>query len=240
MYRTLDPYKTVETIETLCRRIGERFPSSGLSRICAELCEVAYASRERAARITRPNYLLRFIVGLLVVVIISVPVYSVSVMDITVKSIDAGELVQITEAALNDLVLIGAAIFFLVSVETRIKRSRALEALHELRTIAHVIDMHQLTKDPGRLQKNVILTSSSPEQHMSAYELMRYLDYCSEMLSLTGKVAALYAQNFRDGVVLSSVNEIESLTTGLSRKIWQKIIILHRLDEDSIPGVSAG
>lgn len=57
---------------------------------------------------------------------------------------------------------------------------------------------------------------------------------------MTGKVAALYAQNFRDGVVLSSVNEIESLTTGLSRKIWQKIIILHRLDEDSIPGVSAG
>jgi hypothetical protein len=67
---------------------------------------------------------------------------------------------------------------------------------------------------------------------MSVYEIMRYLDYCSEMLSLTGKVAALYAQNFRDGVVLSSViNEIENLTTGLSRKIWQKIMILHRLDE---------
>jgi len=47
------------------------------------------------------------------------------------------------------------------------------------------------------------------------------------MLSLTGKLAALYVQNFDDSVVLSSVDEIESLTTGLSGKIWQKLMILH-------------
>jgi hypothetical protein len=58
--------------------------------------------------------------------------------------------------------------------------------------------------------------------------LIRYLDYCSEMLSLTGKIAALYAQNFRDAVVLSAVNELENLTTGLSRKIWQKIMIVDK------------
>ena len=46
------------------------------------------------------------------------------------------------------MVLIGAAIFFLVTLETRVKRRRALAALHELRAIAHIIDMHQLTKDP--------------------------------------------------------------------------------------------
>lgn len=50
---------------------------------------------------------------------------------------------------------------------------------------------------------------------------------CSELC----KVGALYAQNFKDTVVLSAVNELESLTTGLSRKIWQKIMILHKLDE---------
>ena len=61
---------------------------------------------------------------------------------------------------------------------------------------------------------------------MSAADLARYLDYCSEMLSLTGKVAALYVQNFEDGVALQAVNEIEDLTTGLSRKIWQKLTIV--------------
>jgi hypothetical protein len=35
-----------------------------------------------------------------------------------------------------------------MTIETRVKRRRALRAIHELRSIAHVIDMHQLTKDP--------------------------------------------------------------------------------------------
>jgi len=46
------------------------------------------------------------------------------------------------------------------------------------------------------------------------------------MLSLTGKVAALYVQNFEDSVALQAVNEIEDLTTGLARKIWQKLTIV--------------
>jgi hypothetical protein len=43
------------------------------------------------------------------------------------------------------------------------------------------------------------------------------------MLSLTGKVAALHLQALDDSTVIASVNEIEDLTTGLDRKIWQKI-----------------
>ena len=74
-----------------------------------------------------------------------------------------------------------------------------------------------------------MLTPSSPRRTLTPLELARYLDYCSEMMSLTGKVAALYAQHFRDEVVLGAVNEIESLSTGISRKIWQKIMILDRL-----------
>lgn len=62
---------------------------------------------------------------------------------------------------------------------------------------------------------------------MTEFELRRYLDYCVEMLSLTGKVAAVYVQEFDDGVAMASASEVETLTTGLSRKIWQKIAILH-------------
>ena len=46
------------------------------------------------------------------------------------------------------------------------------------------------------------------------------------MLSLTSKLAAVYAQNLPDPVVIDAVNDIESLTTNLSQKIWQKITIL--------------
>ena len=55
----------------------------------------------------------------------------------------------------------------------------------------------------------------------------KYLDYCSEMLSLIGKLAALYVQKFDDPVALAAVNEVEDLTTSLSRKIWQKIMIIN-------------
>ena len=68
---------------------------------------------------------------------------------------------------------------------------------------------------------------------MTAFELTRYLTYCSEMLSLVGKIAALYVQGFQDAIVLEAVNDVETLTTGLSQKIWQKILILHRLTEQS-------
>lgn len=62
---------------------------------------------------------------------------------------------------------------------------------------------------------------------MTAFELSRYLDYCTELLSLTGKVAAIYVQHFDDSIVLDAVGEIEELTTGLSQKIAQKIQLLH-------------
>ena len=57
------------------------------------------------------------------------------------------------------------------------------------------------------------------------------------MLALLGKVAAVYVQEFDDGVALASAAEIETLTTGLSSKIWQKIGILsiveNQIDETS-------
>ena len=71
---------------------------------------------------------------------------------------------------------------------------------------------------------------------MSRFELSRYLDYCSEALSLTAKVAALYIQHFEDDVALQAVNEIENLTAGCSRKIWQKLMILYTaVPEAAVP-----
>jgi hypothetical protein len=49
------------------------------------------------------------------------------------------------------------------------------------------------------------------------------------MLSITSKLAALYVQYLNDAVVLSAVNDIQSLAVGLSGKIWQKIVILDSL-----------
>ena len=59
MYRTLDPEKIVASLVTLEKRIEERFPHSGLGRVCAELNEIARENKARAEKIARPNMLLR-------------------------------------------------------------------------------------------------------------------------------------------------------------------------------------
>ena len=70
----------------------------------------------------------------------------------------------------------------------------------------------------------------APAREMRPFELTRYLDYCCEILSLVSKVAAVYVQHFDDAVTVSAASNVETLTVGLSRKIWQKIILLDRLE----------
>ena len=227
MYRSLDSEKILATIGTLSRRIAERFPNSGLDKVCQELLAVAEESQRRSAWIAKPQRSLRFIIGALVTMIVGVLFLVLANASWPRNGFDLVVLVQVSEAGLNVFLLLTAAILFLVTAETRIKRRRALKAIHELRALAHVIDMHQLTKDPERLVAQMKATPSSPKQNLSPAELGRYLDYCSEMLSLIGKLAALYVQKFDDPVALAAVNEVEDLTTSLSRKIWQKIMIIN-------------
>ncbi len=227
MYRNLDSEKILDTIETLRRRIDERFPSSGLGRVCEELLKIAGESHRRCAWIGKPLRSLRFTTGALVTIIVMGLLVVLVNASWPRNGFDLIVLVQVSEAGLNVFLLLSAAILFLVTAETRIKRRRALKAIHELRALAHVIDMHQLTKDPERLLASRTQTLSSPKQNLSPFELGRYLDYCSEMLSLIGKLAALYVQKFDDPVALAAVNEVEDLTNGLSRKIWQKIMIIN-------------
>ena len=97
--------------------------------------------------------------------------------------------------------------------------------------MAHIVDMHQLTKDPDRYLLKATFTESSPKRTMTLFELGRYLDYSCESLSLISKVAAIYVQGFDDDAVLQAVDEIETLTVGLSAKISQKIVILNDVAE---------
>ncbi len=226
-YTTLDSEKIIKTIDRLSVRIGERFPRSGLHGVCGQLLDTAHQSQERITTIARPLIALRILVGLLIAIVLVGLIGALSLIRVNSTGVSLVDLVQAIEAVINDIVLVSAGLFFMITLENRVKRARALKALHELRSLAHVIDMHQLTKDPERVIFRGIATPSSPKHELTAFELSRYLDYCSEMLSLIGKLAALYAQHYGDSVVMTSVNEIESLTTGLARKIWQKLMILN-------------
>lgn len=236
-YRSIDPDRVVETLSLLHKRIEDRFPSRGLGRVCEELTIIAQEAKARAEALSKPIRSLRLLSAALAVVMVGASVAVFFTARLPSQTIDIAELIQLLEAGINDVVLIGAAIFFLATIEKRIKRGRALAAIHELRAIAHIIDLHQLTKDPERAFHRLPPVASSPVEQMSAFQLNRYLDYCSELLSLAGKVAALYVQEYNDEVALAAVNEVEDLCTGLSRKIWQKIMIVESLaSNEARPG----
>jgi hypothetical protein len=225
-YRRLDSELTVETIARLRRRIVERFPESGLEQVAAELHAIAEDSRRRCEWISQPHYGVRAgMAALVALAAIGLYLGTELIQEPTHHRLSLWEFIQVLESSLNDLILLGAAVVFLVTLESRMKRARALEALNELRAITHVIDMHQLTKDPAAIGPGQN-TESSPKRTMTPFQLNRYLDYCSELLALTGKVAALYAQHLPDPVVLSTATELEELTVGMGSKIWQKISML--------------
>jgi len=224
-FRRLDPAEIVDTVATLHRRIENRFPSSGLGKVVSELLDVAKETATTADWIQQPNIPLRAsaialsvaIIGLLLLLLANIRQFR---MD------DFTNSVQALDASISSVVFISAAILFLLSCETRIKRSRALRAIHELRSLAHIIDMHQLTKDPEAYFGPG--PHSRRNRQMTPFQLNRYLDYCAESLALISKVAALYVQGFQDAALMDAVDDVEDLTAGLSGKIWQKLTILER------------
>ena len=231
-YRRLEPLKIVETVQALQERVGRRFPDSGLGKLVGELLRVAEETVARTEWIQAPHLPLRAGAGLLSLAIIALVV----AMLVNIRHFQFEEytnFIQALEASISSLVFITAAIIFLVSWENRIKRHRALKAIHELRAMAHIVDMHQLTKDPESYfgQRQGALPPN--RRPMTPFELNRYLDYCSESLALISKIAALYVQGFQDPVLLDAVDDVEDLTSGFSRKIWQKLTILENLKSEN-------
>ena len=225
---SLDPERIIYTISQLQHRIDERFPDSSLGRLCGSLLAIGEETKGRLDQVERPNLWLRtatWLMAALVIAGVAAAVWAV-ILEAQAGFDSAFTAIQVMESGIQDVVFIGIGLVFLVTAENRLRRRQALAFIRELRAVAHIVDMHQLTKDPDRLLHPGEDTQSSPKRTLSVTELGRYLDYCSELLSLTSKLAALYAERFSDSVVLQAVDEVEALTTGLSRKIWQKIMIL--------------
>lgn len=227
-YRRLDPQRLISSLSMLDARIRDRFPDAGLARVCEELISITEENSSRVAQIGRRD-------GWLWAGVIALLGLGVSIIGVLVRLIDLRKpntdnlftVIQGVDAMMNIVVLMGGALFFLVTMEDRLKRRRALRAINELRSLIHVVDMHQLTKEPASLLAGGAPTPHSPDRALTPFQLGRYLDYCSEMLALIAKVAVLYAQAQPDPVIVDAVSDIERLTSNLQQKIWLKITLVH-------------
>ncbi len=233
MYRALQAQKITETIESLARRISGRFPSSGLWHVCSDLVALSHQTSDRVEQVRKPHWGLRIGLAILQIATLAILGLLLQFAAHLKGSDELSDFLQGFDAAISLAIFIGGSAFFVWTFEDRWKRGKAMKALHELRAIVHVIDMHQLTKDPSML--GAARVSSSPERNMSPFELTRYLDYCSEMLSLTAKLAALYAEQNSDPIVVDTVGDIERLTSSMAAQIWQKISMVQQLEGREMP-----
>lgn len=226
MSTTLEPRFIIDTAERLQKRVAERFPGSGLLGLADSVVRLAREADHKSSRIAKAHLPLRAAAWALVAALLAGVAATFVRVSAAPGFSSLADLLQGVDAAVNIVLLLGAGILSIAKLEETIRRKKALALVHELKELAHVVDMHQLTKDPETVTGGASRTVSSPERTMTRFELGRYLDYCSEMLSVLGKIAAIYGRRIQDPVVLEAVDGAEDLSTALAGKIWQKIAIL--------------
>ena len=221
----LEPAPVIETARRLCDRVGARFPGRGIQRVAQELASLTEQVADTSADTRRRSRLVR--AGsrslIAVVVLVALVAFGFAVEAAFTEAPDNGlDWLPLIESAVNDLVFVAIAVVVLHSVPERVQRTDLLAKLHRLRSLAHIIDMHQLTKEPESLRD----AFEDADADLTPEQVEYYLEYCTELLSLVAKAAALCAEESQDDVVLNTVSTIETLTMGMSRKVWQKITVL--------------
>jgi hypothetical protein len=231
-YRELDPAQLVKSLTQLDARIRDRFPKAGLARVCQDLIAITRDNSNRVTaikqRIWWPWAMIPVLLTVGVTFLIWLMLRFVDFAKTTTETFYT--VAQAFDACIHIVFVIGGAVFFLITMEDRLKRRSALKAINELRSLIHVVDMHQLTKEPAAVLSGGAPTAHSPKRSLTPFELGRYLDYCAEMLSLIAKVAVLYAQALPDPIIVDAVSDLERLTSNLEQKIWQKITLIHAAD----------
>jgi hypothetical protein len=219
-YRHLRADKLIDTADRLADRVMERFPDAGLAYVARTVAAITREAADKAEKIHQPNWWLR--IGLIVLVLLTLAGAVIVAMTVSGKEPLWMRVADFLIKAQGAVVFLSALAVFFWTLETRFKRRKAIRAIHELRALAHIIDMHQLTKDPER-------QGQEGKPVLGREEMRQYLHYCTELLAIITKLGQLYVQDFPDGTTLAAVDQLENLGTSLSQKIWQKIMILERL-----------
>lgn len=221
------PERLTRALVILRRRIAERFPDSSLGEIAAEVLDLAHHTRARARRVRRPILAVRIGAHFLQVVLLGALVAGLYVLWGAAQGLPSGTsgplwfgFLEAVEAAVALLLTIGGLSFGLVRFETGLRQSLVLREMQRFRTTLDVIDMHQLYKDPTYL---LLDTAAMPVRTMSLHQLLAYLGFCSELMTLTSKLASTYAVDITDPLVHQAVDDIQSYAGELVRGIRTKL-----------------
>ena len=132
-FRELDAGEIIRTIERLSERVEARFPGSGLSSVSRDFLGLSRDAAREADALGAPNWMIRVGVGIVIVTMVATAVVALtsafSAFGQAAESFGAAEMFQTIESLINDIVFLGIAVFFLATIESRIKRRKALQRL---------------------------------------------------------------------------------------------------------------
>ena len=209
MDRNLDAGKLAVTADALAKWIGVEFPNANLAVVAREVANLTADARRVSWVLARPMYFVRAIVLMIILAALGGVGYH--------AWFHPKELLKWIDDTKGLGIYFMAAAAFLVTLEIRLKRSKALTAIHDLRSLAHIIDMHQLAKDPIIERYRVDPGNDFREK------LAAYLHTCTALLNLVSKVGQVYIDHFPDSVATTAVNDFEAVCNGMANKIWAKI-----------------
>ena len=131
-------------------------------------------------------------------------------------------LFEATDAGFNLLVILAGALWFLITLEARLKRKRALGSIEELREFIHVIDLTQLYYTPELYKPD-----AANSQNAWGFDYT-YLLFCTQMIGVISNLAALYTRGAAGDSVLRAASDVEMLTNAVTTKLLSKVEIVRR------------
>ncbi|MGH8551539.1 MAG: hypothetical protein ACRERU_23620 [Methylococcales bacterium] len=128
----------------LARRVSDRLPGGRLADLAVELVQTARQTDGRTREARRPILAIRLASALAADGSLLCLWYLASHVQARWEFGTFTELFEAADAGFNLVVVLGGALWFLITLEARIKRRTALESIEELREFIHVIDVTQL------------------------------------------------------------------------------------------------
>lgn len=184
--RHLSGERVRATVIELQGRIAARFPDHRLTGVATELVamvdRVDRQTQDTHRRVVRATVVARVLAAAALVVAGTLLVLALRQV-LTNAADQIMTWIPLMESTINTMIFVGLGVVFLWAFPERRERKGLLALLHQLRSLAHVLDMHQLTKEPGRLRPGYSPTPRSLPNDLTADQMQDYLSYCSELLS---------------------------------------------------------
>lgn len=212
----LDPARIIETADALAQRVERGLPGSTLAGLAAELATIARDTGRRVQEAKKPIVAIRVASATTIVCTLLGLLYFLRNIQSRTEFTSVSEFLGAVDTGFNFLVALAGAMWFLATLEARLKRKVVLDHIQELREFVHVIDATQLYYTPDLYPQD-----GDASGHRQRFD-HTYLLFCTQMLGVICNLAALYTRGEAGDSIMQSAGSVEMFSAALTSKLYGK------------------